>query len=407
MSDSNFITICPNCETQFRVTQGQLKVAQGQVRCGACLSVFNAEQQRKLPAQAQQPSAPQQAYSTQPSPQVTPQVQRPHQTQQPTQAPRSSQTSQIQQPTASKPVQPATADLNRSANDLGSSSTNTLAKQTPSPAKNDENKSAVVKSAKQVSQQVPKQVSQPLAKTSSEQLSKQRSKQLSKKLPEQPQQQTTTTVQTADKASAIDEHKQLVPLSLRAQRHDVKDTEFDIPTLDITAEPVVLQQSPDTKTPVSITWLCACLVATLLLATQYLWFNRAELYYTTTGQTLLAPICQQIDCNIAPQQQLEAIETQALRITPHKNIEGAIDVTVILQNTAHFAQPFPALSLSFSDLKGLTVAQRIFQPQEYLNTASYNPLQMSTQTPLQFTLEIMSPPPRASTYELELLAPDL
>ena len=34
------ITECPNCQTRFRVTEGQLKMAAGRVRCGACLTVF-------------------------------------------------------------------------------------------------------------------------------------------------------------------------------------------------------------------------------------------------------------------------------------------------------------------------------------------------------------------------------
>ena len=34
------ITRCPNCATQFRVTESQLAAAGGRVRCGACLTVF-------------------------------------------------------------------------------------------------------------------------------------------------------------------------------------------------------------------------------------------------------------------------------------------------------------------------------------------------------------------------------
>jgi predicted Zn finger-like uncharacterized protein len=34
------VTECPNCGTRFRVTEAQLQVAAGRVRCGACLTVF-------------------------------------------------------------------------------------------------------------------------------------------------------------------------------------------------------------------------------------------------------------------------------------------------------------------------------------------------------------------------------
>ncbi len=36
------VTQCPNCKTSFRVTEVQLNVANGMVRCGSCLHIFNA-----------------------------------------------------------------------------------------------------------------------------------------------------------------------------------------------------------------------------------------------------------------------------------------------------------------------------------------------------------------------------
>ncbi|WP_160288504.1 DUF3426 domain-containing protein [Pseudomonas knackmussii] len=49
MSDS-FITQCPHCHTSFRVNQAQLGAANGAVRCGSCLKVFNALQHMQRPA---------------------------------------------------------------------------------------------------------------------------------------------------------------------------------------------------------------------------------------------------------------------------------------------------------------------------------------------------------------------
>ena len=36
------VTQCPNCKTSFRVTESQLSIANGAVRCGSCLHIFNA-----------------------------------------------------------------------------------------------------------------------------------------------------------------------------------------------------------------------------------------------------------------------------------------------------------------------------------------------------------------------------
>ncbi|PZE09298.1 DUF3426 domain-containing protein, partial [Pseudomonas sp. 57B-090624] len=41
----SFVTQCPHCQTSFRVSRAQLGAAQGAVRCGACLHVFNAAKQ--------------------------------------------------------------------------------------------------------------------------------------------------------------------------------------------------------------------------------------------------------------------------------------------------------------------------------------------------------------------------
>ena len=40
---SHAITRCPQCRTRFRVTEEQLRIADGSVRCGACLHIFQAE----------------------------------------------------------------------------------------------------------------------------------------------------------------------------------------------------------------------------------------------------------------------------------------------------------------------------------------------------------------------------
>lgn len=54
-----FIAQCPECRTAFRISQGQLRAAEGLVRCGACLQVFSAQDHRVLlqDGQAEMPPA--------------------------------------------------------------------------------------------------------------------------------------------------------------------------------------------------------------------------------------------------------------------------------------------------------------------------------------------------------------
>lgn len=54
---SEWLVACPECGTRFRVLAGQLAVADGRVRCGACLAVFQAsERLEPIEAAVQSPA---------------------------------------------------------------------------------------------------------------------------------------------------------------------------------------------------------------------------------------------------------------------------------------------------------------------------------------------------------------
>ncbi len=55
---ADYITRCPACETSFRVNEEQLGMADGSVRCGACLRIFRADQHFVEPFPEAEPSVP-------------------------------------------------------------------------------------------------------------------------------------------------------------------------------------------------------------------------------------------------------------------------------------------------------------------------------------------------------------
>jgi len=58
MAQKTLLTRCPHCDTRFRVTDEQLGIAKGKVRCGSCMDVFNAREHAE-PGQTRVPeSAP-------------------------------------------------------------------------------------------------------------------------------------------------------------------------------------------------------------------------------------------------------------------------------------------------------------------------------------------------------------
>jgi predicted Zn finger-like uncharacterized protein len=59
MNEPQMITRCPECGTAFRVTQGQLLLREGRVRCGHCSAVFDARESLEIltePSAALQPT---------------------------------------------------------------------------------------------------------------------------------------------------------------------------------------------------------------------------------------------------------------------------------------------------------------------------------------------------------------
>jgi predicted Zn finger-like uncharacterized protein len=61
------VTQCPKCHTSFRVTEAQLNIANGAVRCGSCLHIFNAPDywlEPQLPTPAAPPTSSDSATAT-------------------------------------------------------------------------------------------------------------------------------------------------------------------------------------------------------------------------------------------------------------------------------------------------------------------------------------------------------
>ena len=58
MTQSSLQTQCPNCQTRFRVTEEQLGIAKGKVRCGNCMKVFNAIEHQVIPGGGEKPRTP-------------------------------------------------------------------------------------------------------------------------------------------------------------------------------------------------------------------------------------------------------------------------------------------------------------------------------------------------------------
>lgn len=282
------ITRCPNCHARFRVTEGQLKLAEGQVRCGACLKVFSAPEHEVSSFKPELDSTP--------------------------------------------------AD---------------------SPDTRDE------------------------------------------QLDSRPDDCTPACVNAAPSNTA--------PPAEPAADPTIADTPPEPPahpSLPLVAEPLHLSQTETERNPVVIAFLLlGALLALALLLFQFIWFERARLADYPQLHRTYALLCQKVNCDLDSNAALSRIRNHSLHVQPHPRFADALKVSIVLENTAPFAQPWPALELSFTDIKGRDVAQRVFQPAEYLDTNSLSAARMAPAQPMQIELELVAPGRRGVSYELSLRAP--
>ncbi|WP_237068598.1 DUF3426 domain-containing protein [Microbulbifer guangxiensis] len=161
------------------------------------------------------------------------------------------------------------------------------------------------------------------------------------------------------------------------------------------------QPERDRRMPGWLWWLIALVLATALLA-QTAFFRFDTLSKREPWRAFYGQLCPHIGCELPQLIDTGAIRTSNLVVRSHSELEGALVVDAVLLNTAEFDQPFPALLLTFSDLKDRPVASRIFAPRDYLQGELAGRKQMPTGSPVHIGLEIVDPGPEAVNYQLRI-----
>ncbi len=472
--NGGIVTECPECETRFNVSEGQLKLADGKVRCGACLRVFDARAQQpyseRLDASPEVSSTegvtPQQKYSLhvryarhdQPddSAPVPPRV-RPTSTDQthldpdapldvssPRIVPRQSPEPAIQHdttpntkpdlrpgpspeidaghrtgpipiasllrhPPQQQPDQPETVpetlpptDGRTPSEGPTSAPGNTGESITSSPGDSsteDTDARAAISPAATppTGTAVARDAAPPLSATAgieaSTEAGSSRNDSHTAAISSAQTESAATTGQVSpaspSEAPATSPGTPSHPLGLAALQ-------------DLHAEPLELAHPVAPSAPGAVLgWSLGCLAACVLLASQLAWFNRIEWSRQPALTEFYEVLCNQIECNIPPHQAIELIHNRQLVVRAHPRFEDALSIDLLLENTADFRQPFPAIELSFSDIRGRTVARRVLQPRDYLDDA-LDPLKMTHSQPFQVNLAILDPGRRAVSYEVQL-----
>lgn len=317
------VTQCPECHALFRVSEGQMRLAQGQVRCGACLTVFDA-QSHALQRVGQAPAP------AEPNP---------------------PEANELKAPPASGAGSTTSATARSSYSTQGANARVVQFSQTHA---NETSSSAPAAKSAPTSQPAPGAETQPQP---------------------QPNQQPKPAIDPAL-----------------------------IPQIDILAEPIVLHNNePREANPVAVLfWTLCSMLALAGLLGQYLWFERA----TLANQPALTPFyqiaCERVRCDLNANQGLANLKPDQVVARPHQQFTDLISLAIRIRNEAAFAQPYPAIEVSFIDLKGNLVSRRTFQPGQYLGTNLEGAARLPAGLDIEVNLPLTTPGPEAVSYEIRL-----
>ena len=149
-------------------------------------------------------------------------------------------------------------------------------------------------------------------------------------------------------------------------------------------------------------WLLGSLLLLAAVAGQWVYANRAKITTLTQIRPALLLACGYLDCELDPLRAVDQIDILRRSVYSHPNIDDALIISLAMVNNASYAQPFPVLAIRMADVRGQFVAQRNFEPENYLDVPSASGM-MSPGAPVTVTLEIHDPGDDALTFELDFL----
>ncbi len=149
-------------------------------------------------------------------------------------------------------------------------------------------------------------------------------------------------------------------------------------------------------------WWMAVMAAALLLCSQLVLSQRAQLAEDPGLRPWLQRVCDWMRCDLPAFRAPKQIHVLTRDVQPHPSVPDALLISASFRNDAHWAQAWPVLELSLSDLDGRLVALRRFRPEEYLGQPPSADL-LDAGQPVAIELELVDPGKQAIAYEFNFL----
>jgi len=149
-------------------------------------------------------------------------------------------------------------------------------------------------------------------------------------------------------------------------------------------------------------WVIGSALLIVVLLGQSAWLNLDEWGSQPAYRAYYEKACKIITCQLPDRFDITQIRSTYLVVRSHPDRKNALVVDAIIANRASFEQPFPGIDLLFYDIQGNLVANRIFQPNEYVKGEVFGRTTMLANQSIRLSLAIADPGDKAVNYRLEV-----
>ncbi|MFC3149494.1 DUF3426 domain-containing protein [Litoribrevibacter euphylliae] len=372
---AELITQCPKCQTSFKVKEEQLKVANGLVRCGSCLHVFNAVEYSAINSDAPVPPKLQQDEDL-------------------------SIDDLFEEDTLSKIDQ--NVDLtDDSVNEFISSSAR---EKTPQTNSDDD---LLDISDEALSADDDYDADELFGGSPIEDEEDNDPDGWAEKLLEE---LGAESAEENEKLQLAENQESWSPDqtgSLSAHRKDPQPAHFtpsgDHPPV-IESEPVYLSTESKvnkTKLYATIGWGIGCFLATLLILFQIAWLNFNTWAKQPEFRSSYTLACAILGCKLPDIKAINKLRASNLIVRSDSENPEHLLIDAIITNQASFTQPYPKLALIFTDNNGTPIASGLILPDQYLGGELSGATIMEKNIPIHVAFKIKDPGANARSYRLE------
>lgn len=413
MTQGTLLTHCPHCDTRFRVTDEQLGIAKGKVRCGNCMEVFNALENRHEDVQEPVIGKKSDAEAS------------------PSGGLSSEEDFVFQDNPDEDAAEGAYAGTRLTfSDDELSDSFRSFDEKAPASFDTEDEDAEAESVDESWAEAMLFDEDKPAGKRVDERPPTEEEEPPSPDIPPAPKPEWQRTPEpepelslagSGDRIPETDDSAPGTPYNDTAETGDSRKKDTGWPELNdddlsdnlkaepnsagnpyygLGHEPIAVRQRPSRGWLSKTVWFLVIIGLVGALVSQVVYFQFDRLSSIPELRQFYEKGCELAGCELKPLVAVDRIQSRKLVVRTAPEDRNSLIVDAVILNDAEFEQPFPAIGLTFSNLNGDVVAQSVFTPEEYLAGEARELSAMPPNTPVRIAITIRDPGRDAVNYNI-------